>query len=103
MISIFLVFALLYWVGMARIVRGQILTIKNNEYILAARSIGAKPAHIIRKHISPNCISVIIITTALQIPSAIFLSVFISRGYSPSSTHLPIRLQSILLKYSWRG
>ena len=69
---------LLYWVGMARLVRGQILTIKNNEYILAARSIGAKPAHIIRKHIIPNCISVIIITTALQIPSAIFTESFLS-------------------------
>ena len=78
MICIFIVFGLLYWVGMARLVRGQILTIKNNEYILAARSIGAKPAHIIRKHIIPNCISVIIITTALQIPSAIFTESFLS-------------------------
>ena len=77
-ICIFIVFGLLYWVGMARLVRGQILTIKNNEYILAARSIGAKPAHIIRKHIIPNCISVIIITTALQIPSAIFTESFLS-------------------------
>ena len=42
------------------------------------RSIGAKPAHIIRKHIIPNCISVIIITTALQIPSAIFTESFLS-------------------------
>ena len=78
MVSIFIVFGLLYWVGMARLVRGQILTIKNNEYILAARAIGAKPAHIIRKHIIPNCISVIIITTALQIPSAIFTESFLS-------------------------
>ena len=78
MICIFIVFGLLYWVGMARLVRGQILTIKNNDYVLAARSIGAKPAHIIRKHIIPNCISVIIITTALQIPSAIFTESFLS-------------------------
>ena len=78
MVSIFIVFGLLYWVGMARLVRGQILTIKNNEYILAARAIGARPAHIIRKHIIPNCISVIIITTALQIPSAIFTESFLS-------------------------
>jgi oligopeptide transport system permease protein len=78
MIALFIVFGLLYWVSMARLIRGQILTIKNNEYILAARSIGAKPAHIIRKHIIPNCISVIIITTALQIPSAIFTESFLS-------------------------
>ena len=70
MISLFLVFGLLYWVGMARLIRGQILSIKENDYILAAESIGASSGRIIRKHILPNCISVIIITTALQIPSA---------------------------------
>lgn len=78
MLSLFIVFGLLYWVGMARMVRGQILTIKENEYILAAKSIGAKPSRIIRKHILPNCISVIIISTALQIPSAIFTESFLS-------------------------
>lgn len=78
MISLFVVFGLLYWVGMARLVRGQILSIKENEYILAARSIGAKPGRIIRKHILPNCLSVIIISTALQIPSAIFTESFLS-------------------------
>ncbi|MBR6556023.1 MAG: ABC transporter permease [Clostridia bacterium] len=78
MISIFLVFALLYWVGMARLIRGQILSIKQMDYVLNARSIGAKPGHIIRRHMIPNCISVIIISTALQIPSAIFTESFLS-------------------------
>ncbi len=78
MISLFIVFGLLYWVGMARLVRGQILTIKTNEYVLAARAMGAKPNRIIRKHILPNCMSVIIISTALQIPSAIFTESFLS-------------------------
>ncbi|MDO5363281.1 MAG: ABC transporter permease [Eubacteriales bacterium] len=78
MLSLFIVFGLLYWVGMARLVRGQILSIKENEYILAARTIGAKPGRIIRKHILPNCISVIFISTALQIPSAIFTESFLS-------------------------
>ena len=78
MISLFIVFGLLYWVGMARLVRGQILSIKENEYILAARSIGAKPGRIIKKHILPNCLSVIIISTALQVPSAIFTESFLS-------------------------
>ena len=78
MVSLFIVFGLLYWVGMARLIRGQILTIKENEYILAARSIGAKPGRIIRQHIIPNCLSVIIISTALQIPSAIFTESFLS-------------------------
>ncbi|HBW12736.1 MAG TPA: ABC transporter permease [Proteiniclasticum sp.] len=78
MISIFLVFGLLYWVGMARLVRGQILSIKKNEYVLAAKAVGAKAPRIIRKHILPNSISVIIISTALQIPSAIFTESFLS-------------------------
>ena len=78
MISLFIVFGLLYWVGMARLVRGQILQIKKNEYVLAARALGAKPGRIIRKHVLPNCMSVIIISTALQIPSAIFTESFLS-------------------------
>ena len=78
MISIFIVFGLLYWVSMARLVRGEILTIKNNEYILAAKAVGASSGRIIRKHIIPNCVSVIIITTALQVPSAIFTESFLS-------------------------
>lgn len=78
MVSIFIVFGLLYWVTMARLVRGQILSIKENEYILAARSIGAKPGRIIRKHVLPNCISVIIISAALQVPSAIFTESYLS-------------------------
>ncbi len=78
MISLFVVFGLLYWVGMARLVRGQVLYIKNNEYVLAARALGAKPGRIIRKHILPNCMSVIFISAALQIPSAIFTESFLS-------------------------
>ncbi|MEG0750558.1 MAG: ABC transporter permease [Oscillospiraceae bacterium] len=78
MISIFIVFGLLYWVGMARQVRGQILSIKEQEYVLASRAIGAPPSRIIRKHMIPNCISVIIITAAMQIPSAIFTESFLS-------------------------
>lgn len=78
MISMFVVFGLLYWVGMARLVRGQILSIKNNEYILAAKATGTTTKRIILRHILPNCISVIIISTALQIPSAIFTESFLS-------------------------
>ena len=78
MLGIFIVFGLLYWVGMARLIRGQILSVKNEDFVLAARSIGASPARIIRKHLLPNCISVIIISTALQIPAAIFTESFLS-------------------------
>ncbi len=78
MISIFIVFGLLYWVGMARLVRGQVLTIKKQEFVLAAQAIGASPGRIIRKHMLPNCISVIFISAALQIPAAIFTESFLS-------------------------
>ena len=78
MVSLFVVFGLLYWVGMARLIRGQILSIKENEYVLAAQSIGASSGWIIRKHIIPNCISVIFVSAALQIPSAIFTESFLS-------------------------
>ena len=78
MISLFLVFALLYWVSMARQIRGQILSLKEQEYVLAARATGAKGTRIITKHLLPNSISVVIISTALQIPSAIFTESFLS-------------------------
>ncbi|MCF0229556.1 MAG: ABC transporter permease [Parasporobacterium sp.] len=78
MISLFIVFGCLYWVGMARLIRAEILSIKENEYILAAQSIGAKRGRIIKKHMLPNCLSVIIISTALQIPSAIFTESYLS-------------------------
>lgn len=77
-ISLFIVFGLLYWVSMARQIRGQILSLREQEYVLAARTAGAKGKWIILKHLLPNCISVIIISTALQIPSAIFTESYLS-------------------------
>ena len=78
MMSLFIIFALLYWVSMSRQMRGQILSLKEQEYVLAAKSTGAKPGWIIRKHLLPNCISVVVISTALQIPSAIFTESYLS-------------------------
>lgn len=77
-ISLFIVFAILYWVSMARLIRGQILSLREQEYVLSARATGAKGGWIIRKHLIPNCISVIIISAALQIPSAIFTESYLS-------------------------
>ncbi len=108
MISIFIVFALLYWVGMARLIRGQILTIKQQDYVLNARSIGAKGGHIIRRHMLPNCISVLIISTALQIPSAIFTESYLSflgLGVNmpmPSLGSLAAEARSGIFTYSYR-
>ena len=78
LISIFIVFALLYWVGMARMMRSQILMLKESEYVTAARALGASSARIIRKHLLTNCIGTLIVTTTLQIPSSIFTESFLS-------------------------
>ncbi|MGM9618744.1 MAG: ABC transporter permease [Oscillospiraceae bacterium] len=77
-ISLFIVFGVLYWVSMARLIRGQILSLREQEYVLAARATGAKGKWIITKHLIPNCISVVIISTALQIPNAIFTESYLS-------------------------
>ena len=77
-ISMFIVFGLLYWVSMARLIRGQILSLREQEYVISAQATGAKGSWIIRKHLLPNCISVVIISTALQIPNAIFTESFLS-------------------------
>ena len=77
-ISLFIIFALLYWVSMSRQIRGQILSLKEQEYVLAAKSTGANAGWVIRKHLLPNCISVVVISTALQIPSAIFTESYLS-------------------------
>ena len=108
MLSLFTVFGLLYWVSMARLVRGQILTIKENEYVLAARTIGTKPSRILRKHILPNCLSVIIISVALQVPSAIFTESYLSvlgLGVSqpmPSLGSLANEARSALTSYPYQ-
>ena len=78
LISIFIVFALLYWGGMARMVRSQILTLKESEYVTAARALGASSGRIIKKHLLTNCIGTLIVTTTLQIPSSIFTESFLS-------------------------
>ena len=77
-ISLFIVFGVLYWVSMSRLIRGQILSLREQEYVMASQASGARGKWIIFKHLMPNCISVIIISTALQIPSAIFTESYLS-------------------------
>ena len=77
-VSIFITFAVLFWVTMARIVRGQVLQLKEQEYVTAATALGATKGRIIRQHLLPNCVGPLVITTCLQIPSAIFLESFLS-------------------------
>ncbi|MBQ7372213.1 MAG: ABC transporter permease [Blautia sp.] len=78
LIAIFIVYGLLYWVGMARIVRGQILQLKNLEFVTASEALGCSRSRLIKEHLLPNCIGQLIATVMLQIPSAIFTEAFLS-------------------------
>lgn len=77
-LSITIALTITGWVGMARIVRGEILKIKNMEYVLASRTLGSSSGKVIMKHLLPNISGVIIINTMFTIPSAIFFEAFLS-------------------------
>lgn len=66
------------WLSMARLVRGQILALKNEDYVLAALSLGADSQHIILRHMIPNMLGVIIVSMTFAIPNAIFSEAFLS-------------------------
>ncbi|GEK34908.1 ABC transporter permease [Kurthia sibirica] len=76
--TIIIAIALTGWVGMARIVRGQVLQIKNYEFVTASKSFGAKSSRIIRKNLLPNTMGPIIVQITLTVPSAIFTEAFLS-------------------------
>ncbi|OON98730.1 MAG: peptide ABC transporter permease [Epulopiscium sp. Nele67-Bin004] len=67
-----------YWVGMARLVRGQVLSLKEQEFVLAARALGVSKFNIIVKHLVPNAMGPIIVSLMMTIPSAIFTEAFLS-------------------------
>jgi len=77
-VSIFITFGLLYWISMSRVVRGQVLMLKKQEFVTAATALGASNGRIIKRHLLPNCVGQLVIMTCLQIPSAIFLESFLS-------------------------
>jgi peptide/nickel transport system permease protein len=66
------------WVGMARIIRGQILKLKSQEYVLAAQKLGTSHPRIITKHLLPNTMGIIIVNLTFTIPQAIFAESFLS-------------------------
>lgn len=66
------------WINMARIVRGQVLSLKNQEYVLAAKTLGASTSRIMIRHLIPNTMGQILVTMTLTIPSAIFVESFLS-------------------------
>lgn len=77
-LSITIAMVITGWIGMARVVRGQVLKLKNQEYVLASRTLGASNGRILFKHLLPNLSGVIIINTMFTIPSAIFFEAFLS-------------------------
>lgn len=76
--SIFAALGIAYWLNMARIVRSQIMKVKEEEYVIAAESMGIPKWRILWRHIIPNCVGPIIITLTLAIPEAIFTEAFLS-------------------------
>jgi len=77
------------WTGLARLVRGQVLKLKESEYILAAKVLGTSDFKIIVRHLIPNMLSIIIINTTLSIPGFIFAESFLSfvgMGIQPPNT-----------------
>ena len=76
--TIFLTLALIGWINMARITRAQILQIKQSDYILSAKAIGASTTRIVARHLIPNALGPILATVTLTIPAAIFMEAFLS-------------------------
>ncbi|MBM6618280.1 oligopeptide ABC transporter permease [Bacillus suaedaesalsae] len=76
--SIIIALTITGWTGMARIVRGQVLKLKNQEFVLASRTLGAPDSKIIMKHLIPNVLGIVIINAMFSIPSAIFFEAFLS-------------------------
>jgi oligopeptide transport system permease protein len=78
LIPILIALTITGWIGMARIVRGQLLQLKEQEYILAAIALGAGNTRILLKHLIPNAMGPIIVTMTITIPIAIFTEAFLS-------------------------
>jgi oligopeptide transport system permease protein len=78
LVNVFIAIGLTYWLPMARIVRGEILSLKEREFALAAKTIGAPNNRILFKHLIPNAMGPIIVTVTLEVPAAIFTEAFLS-------------------------
>jgi oligopeptide transport system permease protein len=78
LIAVFIVMALTYWIGVARIVRGQVLTLKEREFVSAARGLGVGSPRILRAHLLPNVLAPVIVAAAFGIPGAIMLEASLS-------------------------
>lgn len=75
--SIIIALGTVYWVDMARVVRGQVLSLKQQEFVLAAKTIGSSTKTILFQHLIPNAMGSILVTVTMLIPSAIFMEAFL--------------------------
>ena len=88
--SVITILSLFFWMPMARIVRGQILSLKEKEFIEAARAIGARHRRVLLRHLVPNCTGPIVVTLTLSVASAILLEASLSfLGYGINTTAVP--------------
>lgn len=91
MVIFYMVIGAIYWLTMARVVRGQVLSLKNEQFVEAARTVGAGRARIIFRHIIPNVLSVVIVYLTLTIPAVMLFEAFLSflgLGVSPPDVSL---------------
>lgn len=78
LLSVVLAIGSVYWVEMARLVRGQVLTLKSLDYVAAARTMGASRSRILTRHLLPNTIGPILVSLTMMVPAAIFIESFMS-------------------------
>ncbi len=76
--TIIIAYSITGWTGMARLVRGQVLSLREQEFLIAAETMGAKPSRIIARHLAPNLLSLIVVNVTLDIPNVIFTEAFLS-------------------------
>jgi ABC-type dipeptide/oligopeptide/nickel transport system permease subunit len=105
--SIFIALSVVSWAGTARVIRAQTMSLREKEFVEAARSIGVRPGVIIFRHILPNCVPNLIVLFTLNIPGAILnessLS-FLGVGAAPPSTSWGLmiyRYKTYLMSYPW--
>ncbi|HAX25755.1 MAG TPA: ABC transporter permease, partial [Chloroflexi bacterium] len=87
LVMLFTAFAIVGWTDMARLVRGQVLTVKQREYVEASRAIGAPPSRIILKHILPNSLAPLVVAIAFEIPAYVLAEAslsFLGLGVQPT-------------------
>ncbi len=78
MVTIIIAYSLVGWIPMARLVRGQVIALKEQEFVTAAEALGANASRIIARHLLPNTLSVVIVRISLSIPAAIFSEAYLS-------------------------